>query len=57
MHPGIRHLHLKNAQDSLSSRKANTVSCLILDMNISGMTGLELQQEISGTNDGLGIGP
>jgi FixJ family two-component response regulator len=40
----------ERAQDYLSCKKANTVSCLILDMDMPGMTGLELQQEISGTN-------
>jgi FixJ family two-component response regulator len=40
----------ESAQKHLSHEKVNTVSCLVLDMDMPGMTGLELQRAISGTN-------
>jgi FixJ family two-component response regulator len=40
----------ESAQKYLFHEKVNTVSCLVLDMDMPGMTGLELQRAISGTN-------
>jgi len=40
----------ESAQKYLSHEKVNTVSCLVLDMDMPGMTGLELQRAISGMN-------
>jgi FixJ family two-component response regulator len=47
---GYTAIAFEKAQDYLSFKKTDTVSCLILDMDMPGMTGLELQQEISGTD-------
>lgn len=47
---GYTTIAFEKAQDYLSFKKTDTVSCLILDMDMPGMTGLELQQEISGTD-------
>jgi FixJ family two-component response regulator len=47
---GYAAMEFENAQDYLSFKKADTVSCLILDMDMPGMTGLELQEKISGTD-------
>jgi FixJ family two-component response regulator len=47
---GYTAMAFEKAQDYLSFKKTDTVSCLILDMDMPGMTGLELQQEISGTD-------
>lgn len=41
---------LENAQDYLSCKKVNVASCLILDVEMPGMTGLELQLTVSGIN-------
>ncbi len=40
----------EEAEGYLSCKKADTESCLILDVDMPGMTGLELQQELSGTD-------
>ena len=47
---GYTTIAFENAQKYLCHEKADVVSCLILDMDMPGMTGLELQREISGTN-------
>jgi FixJ family two-component response regulator len=47
---GYTTVTFESAQKYLSQEKENVVSCLILDMDMPGMTGLELQREISGTN-------
>ena len=47
---GYTTVTFESAQEYLSHEKANVVSCLILDMDMPGMTGLELQRAISGTN-------
>ncbi|QHN03636.1 response regulator transcription factor [Granulicella sp. WH15] len=46
---GYTAIAFETAQDYLSFEKVNAESCLILDMDMPGMTGLELQKEISGT--------
>ncbi|WP_263379434.1 response regulator transcription factor [Granulicella paludicola] len=47
---GYTTVTFESAQKYLAHEKANVMSCLILDMDMPGMTGLELQREISGTN-------
>jgi len=47
---GYTTLAFERASDYLSYKKPGCVSCLILDMDMPGMTGLELQREISGMN-------
>jgi len=38
------------ASEYLTYKRPNTISCLILDLDLPGMSGLELQEEIAGTD-------
>jgi FixJ family two-component response regulator len=44
-----------SAEAFLSSAAASTVSCLILDINLGGMSGIELQRELKARGSNLPI--
>jgi FixJ family two-component response regulator len=50
---GLRSQSFRTAEEFLQSKPADSVSCLILDVNLPGISGLEFQQQLS--NAGLQI--
>jgi FixJ family two-component response regulator len=44
---GFRVLGFKSAKDFLDSQRLNVPSCLLLDVRMPGISGLDLQQELS----------
>ena len=44
-----------SAEAFLASASASTVSCLILDMNLGGMSGIELQRELLARGSNLPV--
>lgn len=38
------------ASEYLAYKRPNTISCLVLDLGLPGMSGLELQEELAGTD-------
>jgi FixJ family two-component response regulator len=44
-----------SAQDFLATDKPETPGCLVLDVHLPGLTGLDLQQELTGTERALPI--
>jgi FixJ family two-component response regulator len=52
---GFRVATYGSAQDFLSLDEAETPGCLVLDVHLPGLTGLDLQQELVGTERALPI--
>jgi FixJ family two-component response regulator len=44
---GLRVLGFKSARDFLGSQRSNVPSCLLLDVRMPGISGLDLQQELA----------
>ena len=44
---GFRAHSFESARDFLSSRRPNAPSCLILDVRLPGLSGLDLQRELA----------
>jgi FixJ family two-component response regulator len=44
---GLRALGFKSAKDFLDSERSNVPSCLLLDVRMPGISGLDLQQELA----------
>ena len=44
---GLRVETFASAQEFLTSRRANTPNCLVLDVQLPGVSGLDLQQELA----------
>jgi FixJ family two-component response regulator len=47
---GMAAVTFASASQLLKSRRIKSISCLVTDMRMPGMTGLELQQELAGSN-------
>jgi FixJ family two-component response regulator len=50
---GYRTASAASAQEFLGSRDVHRTSCLIADMQMPGMTGLELHQRLSATGESI----
>ena len=52
---GYHAVEFETAEDFLSHRRANRPSCLILDLQMPGLSGVELQQQLEARHEDLPI--
>jgi FixJ family two-component response regulator len=52
---GLRACGFSSAEAFLESKQLSETDCLVLDVRIPGMSGLELQRQLAGTSSGLPI--
>ena len=50
-HAGWRPVLLATAQEFLARSQATVLSCLVLDVSLPGISGLDLQEQIAGRNE------
>src|ERR1700748_123028 len=48
---GLRVITFEDAEEYLKLKKPDAPACLILDLDLPGMTGLELQKELAGSDE------
>jgi FixJ family two-component response regulator len=52
---GLRTQAFKTAQEFVSTRRPDTPSCLVLDVRLPGLSGLDLQRELANTDPPIQI--